>query len=97
MAPLTQALAGNSGQTVESDFSARRGGREVVVQLTQCPYDGTLIEAEVVEGGSMLLSCTHCGAMWEWHGALVRRIEEPNREAVRDTRTDAERTTNPTG
>jgi hypothetical protein len=66
------------------------------VQLTQCPYDGTPIEAEVVEGGSMLLSCTHCRAMWEWHGALVRRIEEPDRDAVRDTRTDAERTTNPT-
>ena len=67
------------------------------VQLTQCPYDGTRIEAEVVAGGSFLLSCTQCGAMWEWHGALVRRIEEPDREAIRDARSDVERSTEPTG
>jgi hypothetical protein len=83
------------GPTVETAFSVGRGGRDVLVQLTQCPYDGTRIEAEVVAGGSLLLSCVCCGATWEWHGGWVRRIEEPDREAIRDARTDAERTTNP--
>jgi hypothetical protein len=77
----------------------------VLVQLTQCPYDSTPIEAEVVAGGSFLLSCTCCGAKWEWHGAWVHRINEPDREAVREARAASEtagerateRTTNATG
>jgi hypothetical protein len=35
------------------------------VELTQCPYDSTPIDAEFMSGGSML-----------------RRIREPNRDAV---------------
>jgi hypothetical protein len=65
------------------------------VQLTQCPYDGTRIDAEVVAGGTLLLTCTCCGASWEWHGAWMRRVTEPDREAVREARA-AERSTNPT-
>jgi hypothetical protein len=52
------------------------------VELTQCPYDGTEIEAEVLSGGSMLLTCPRCSAAWEWHGAWLRRVREPDREAV---------------
>ena len=66
---------------------------DVLVQLTQCPYDSTPIEAEVVAGGSFLLSCTCCGAKWEWHGAWVHRINEPDREAVRKARTASDQPT----
>jgi hypothetical protein len=53
-----------------------------VVELTQCPYDSTPIDAEFLSGGSMLLTCPRCLAEWEWHGAWLRRIREPNRDAV---------------
>jgi hypothetical protein len=52
------------------------------VELTQCPYDGTAIDAEGSSGGSLLLSCSCCGARWEWHGAWLRRLAEPDRDAV---------------
>ncbi len=52
------------------------------VDLTQCPYDSTPIEAEAYSGGSVLLDCPCCGAAWEWHSALVRRVREPDRERV---------------
>jgi len=52
------------------------------VDLTQCPYDGTPIEAETYSGGSVLLDCPRCGAEWEWHNALVRRLHGPDREQV---------------
>jgi hypothetical protein len=53
-----------------------------IVELTQCPYDSTPIEAEVLSGGSMLLTCSACSAAWELHGAWLRRVREPDREAV---------------
>jgi hypothetical protein len=52
------------------------------VELTQCPYDSTPIEAEALSGGSMLLTCSRCSAAWEWHGAWLRRVREPDRDAV---------------
>ncbi len=54
------------------------------VELTQCPYDSTPIEAEVLSGGSMLLTCSCCSAAWEWHGAWLRRVQEPDRAAIRN-------------
>jgi len=54
------------------------------VELTQCPYDSTPIEAEGLSGGSMLLTCPCCTAAWEWHGAWLHRVQEPNREAIRN-------------
>ena len=51
------------------------------VELTQCPYDRTPIEAESLSGGSMLLTCPPCAAAWEWHGAWLRRVREPDRDA----------------
>jgi hypothetical protein len=65
------------------------------VHLSQCPYDSTPIEAEALSGGSMVLTCACCGAEWEWHGAWLRRMREPDRDAIREAR--AGRTTNPTG
>lgn len=64
------------------------------MELTQCPYDHTPIDAEVLSGGSMLLSCPCCSAAWEWHGAWLRRVHDPDREAVRIAR--EERRTEPT-
>ena len=52
------------------------------VELTQCPYDRTPIEAESLSGGSMLLTCPQCSAAWELHGAWLRRVREPDRDAV---------------
>jgi hypothetical protein len=64
------------------------------VELTQCPYDATPIEAESLSGGSMLLTCPRCRAEWEWHGAWLRRVREPDREAVKNARES--RATEPT-
>jgi hypothetical protein len=47
------------------------------MDLTQCPYDGTDVEAEMVSGGSILLVCPHCEKEWESHGVWTRPIEEP--------------------
>ena len=63
------------------------------MELRQCPYDGTEVDAEVVSGGSLVLSCRHCGASWETHGAWVRRFVPPDRRAVVEARTG----TAPTG
>jgi hypothetical protein len=56
------------------------------VELTQCPYDRTPIEAEEWSGGSVVVSCPGCGAAWEWHGAWLRRIREPERDKVLEAR-----------
>jgi hypothetical protein len=52
------------------------------VELTQCPYDHTTIEAEAWSGGSIVLSCPACDAAWEWHGAWLRRVREPHRDKM---------------
>lgn len=59
-----------------------------LVNLTQCPYDGEAIEAEY-SGGSFLLSCPHCGAEWELHSNIVRRVAEPDWSLVDESRRDA--------
>jgi hypothetical protein len=67
-----------------------RGGAEVTsVNLQRCPYDGTPIEAEAYSGGSYLLSCTACGAEWEAHNTLVRRVTDPDWERARSVRDDS--------
>ena len=57
------------------------------MELTQCPYDHTTIEAEAWSGGSIVLSCPACDAAWEWHGAWLRRIREPHRDKMIAART----------
>jgi len=52
------------------------------VNLTQCPYDGAQIDVEVSPGGSLLLTCAACSAVWERHGAWTGRIREPDRERL---------------
>ncbi len=57
-------------------------------QFTRCPYDASPIEAETdgAAAGPALLACPTCGAVWEWHNSWLRRVREPDREAVRAAR-----------
>jgi hypothetical protein len=52
------------------------------LSLTQCPYDSTVLDAEVSPGGLLLLVCATCGAAWETHGSHVERVRAPNRDNV---------------
>jgi len=54
----------------------------VEVNLTQCPYDGAQVDVEISSGGSLLLTCAACSAVWERHGAWTGRICEPDREKL---------------
>ena len=84
VAPLT-SQAVRATEFVPFDPSASPDLAEIsCVELTQCPYDSTPIEAEGLSGGSMLLTCPCCAAAWEWHGAWLHRVQEPNREAIRN-------------
>jgi hypothetical protein len=74
------------GRPVDHGYRDARPCRRNGVQLSQCPYDRSPIQAEVCSGGSLLLKCECCGAEWEWHGAWLRRLQEPDREAVRNAR-----------
>jgi len=65
------------------------------VDITQCPYDGTPIDAEAYSGGSVLLDCPCCGAAWEWHSALVRRVREPDRERILAARSAVDQASEP--
>jgi hypothetical protein len=53
------------------------------MQLTQCPYDGSALTVEYLSGGAFLLSCDHCEAVWERHGALIDRVHGPDLDKVR--------------
>jgi hypothetical protein len=52
------------------------------VTFERCPYDATLISAEAFSGGSLMLTCERCGAAWEAHNSLIRRVIEPVWEEV---------------
>lgn len=65
------------------------------MNLTQCPYDGAMVEVEVSPGGSLLLTCVACDAVWERHGAWTGRVREPDREKMLAAR--LHRTTTGTG
>ena len=56
------------------------------MEFTRCPYDASPIEAETDWRGPALLACPTCGAVWEWHNSWLRRVREPDREAVREAR-----------
>lgn len=60
------------------------------VTLQSCPYDSSPITAEAFAGGFVLLSCERCGATWESHNSLVRRIVEPDWDEARAARIDQE-------
>ena len=69
------------------------------MELTQCPYDYTTIEAETFSGGSVVMTCPACEAAWEWHGAWLRRVREPDRDkmiAARSRAVSTERATDST-
>jgi hypothetical protein len=56
------------------------------VKLKRCPYDNTSIDVDEYSGGSYVISCPACGARWEQHNTLVRRVAPPDWEAVRRAR-----------
>jgi len=56
------------------------------VEFTQCPYDSSAIESATHASGSTLLTCPTCGAAWEWYRTWLRRISEPDRQAVLNAR-----------
>ena len=56
------------------------------MNLTQCPYDGAQVDVEVSSGGTLLLTCAACSAVWERHGAWTGRVREPDREKLRTAR-----------
>jgi hypothetical protein len=60
------------------------------VKLVQCPYDGADLEAEVTAGGSLLITCPACDAVWGTHGAWVGRLREPDRDKMLDERRRAD-------
>jgi hypothetical protein len=66
--------------------SSRRALAPIVavvnLSLTQCPYDGALLDAEISSGGLMLLICASCDAAWETHGSYVGRVRDPNRDKI---------------
>ena len=57
-----------------------------LVEFTRCPYDAAVIEVEPDPSGSTRLSCSKCGAAWEWNRAGLRRVAEPDRAVVRAAR-----------
>jgi len=62
------------------------------VELSQCPFDGTALTVEYLSGGSMLLWCEACEAIWERHGAWVGRVREPIPDRARTARVAGSRT-----
>ncbi|MBM3674204.1 MAG: hypothetical protein FJW88_04485 [Actinobacteria bacterium] len=65
------------------------------MNIQRCPYDATPIEAMGYSGGSFLLTCSACGAEWEAHNTLVRRVTPPDWDAVRASREGAVTSTTP--
>jgi hypothetical protein len=59
------------------------------MNLTQCPYDGAQVDVAVASGGSLLLTCMACSAVWERHGAWTGRVREPDREKLIAARRNA--------
>lgn len=77
--------AAEATQWVNSAFGASVP-KTFGVEFTHCPYDASPIESEASVGGSTLLFCTTCGATWEWYRTWLRRLREPDRDAVRAAR-----------
>ena len=47
-----------------------------------CPFCAEPVEVTHYPGGFLLIACTGCGAEWEAHGGLLRRITDG--EALRE-------------
>ena len=56
------------------------------MEFTRCPYDAAVIEVEANPTGSTRLSCSTCGAAWDWTKTLLQRVQEPDKAAVRAAR-----------
>jgi hypothetical protein len=55
------------------------------MELTQCPYDSSRLDARAI-GDGLLLVCTVCDAAWETHGGWVGRVRRPDRAKVIEAR-----------
>jgi hypothetical protein len=62
------------------------------VEFTRCPYDASPIQFEAYPAGLTLLSCTTCGAAWQWYKTWLQRVREPDRKAVLSARAGGEPT-----
>jgi hypothetical protein len=88
---LDQSKTDPSGDEVRASFRCCWGPIVTVMNLslTQCPYDGALLDAEIDAGGVLLLICAACEAAWETHGSYVGRVREPDRDKLIAARGDA--------
>jgi hypothetical protein len=75
-----------------SMFAGADSRKVVNLSLTQCPYDGALLDAEIGAGGLLLLICAACEAAWETHGSYVGRVREPDRDKLIAARGDVRET-----
>ncbi len=55
------------------------------VSLERCPYDGSRISVRRF-GDSSEISCDACGAGWEMHGSVLRRLRPPDGETMKAVR-----------
>jgi hypothetical protein len=79
-------VAGLNGHSAVPPLGFKPTGRDAdrpTVTFERCPYDATLISAEAFSGGSLMLTCERCGAAWEAHNSLIRRVIEPAWDEVR--------------
>ena len=62
------------------------------MQFGSCPFDASPVEVKEREDGSTLVSCSVCGATWECHNRVLRRVREPDRDAARAARAERQGT-----
>lgn len=79
----------NLSKRQEGVKQAGCGADTIDVTFERCPYDTHPISAEAFSGGSLMLTCECCGAAWEAHNSWLRRIIEPDWDAVRAARAGA--------
>jgi hypothetical protein len=84
--PLAWRPAPPSMRRAKKQVKTGPGSVDVMpVNLENCPYDMTPISVHSV-ADSLLISCDTCGAAWEMHGSLIRRLRAPDAETVRAVR-----------
>jgi hypothetical protein len=97
LAVLGAAGARFGGRTHEYDLGVQRvrpdgvssaaavGSMLKRMELERCPYDMSPIAVEGF-GDSFVISCDACGAVWEMHGASLRRLRAPGADTMQAVR-----------
>jgi hypothetical protein len=62
---------------------ADTGRKNIVDNLTLCPYDQTEISVEAYDGGIYVITCEACGAQWEKATNWIARVTEPDWDIVK--------------